>query len=62
MQVVKYILESEYENGDMYADKFDSPDEVVDMLCFINSDENNGSVAENRIRFDKIRLYTEVQE
>ena len=57
-----YIITSQYMDGTTYADKFTSLDEVIDMLNFINSDENGGSVPENSISPDHISLTTDSDE
>lgn len=56
---VNYIVTSKYLNGDDYSDKFQSLDEAIEVLQFINSDENNGSVDENNIDPNQVALTTE---
>lgn len=56
---VKYIIEAKYANGDSYADKVDTIDEVISILHFIAGAENAAQTDDNRIEATQLSVTTE---
>lgn len=67
MTEFKYIVEAKYKNGDKYADKFDTLEEVNEILAYINTQASYNSadsvIHDNQVILaDTIHIYTEDQD
>lgn len=59
---MRYIIESIYYNGDKYADKCDSIEDVIAELADIAKDEKSTTIADDaKVRTDQISVTTEEQ-
>lgn len=56
---VKYIIQSKYYNGDDYADKFDTLQEVAETLIELEKQDRIWVKDENRIDTKQISVTTE---
>lgn len=56
---VKYIITSHYYNGDEYADKVDTLEEVIEVLQDIAKQDNDAHDDDNRIDSKQIAVITE---
>ena len=55
-----YIIESEYYNGDKYADKCNGIEDLIAELSDIANDEKNVFIADSaKVRTDKIKITVE---
>lgn len=56
---VNYIIESRYYNGDKYAEKVDSFDELIEVLQVIKNFDNEYTADDERIDSKQISVTTE---
>lgn len=57
---VTYIIESEYYNGDKYADKCEGIEDLLAELADIANDEKSATIGDAaKVRTDKISVTTE---
>jgi hypothetical protein len=55
-----YIIESEYYNGDKYADKCDGIEDLLSELADIANDEKSPTIGDDaKVRTDKIKITVE---
>lgn len=56
-----YIIESEYYNGDAYADKCEGIEDLLEELADIANDEKSTTIDDSaKVRTDKLKITVEL--